>query len=195
MRLKKRTLVLLGAAVVAIGLAVGAYAYFTATGSGTGTATVGTSANNIYVSGTTGGTLYPGGPSQTVSFTAKNFANFGQSVSSIHLTNVQSCVAAWSAPNLTSYPVPAPTCSDSLPADTTADAACDAGGFETASNSGTKNWYMPDTTVDPTSSSDGKLAANDNRALASTGTILMENTSVSQDDCKSKNLLLTFTTS
>lgn len=54
---------------------------------------------------------------------------------------------------------------------------------------------MPDTTVDPTSSSDGKLAANDNRALASTGTILMENTSVSQDDCKSKNLLLTFTTS
>ncbi len=74
MRLKKRTLILLGAAVVAVGLAVGAYAYFTSTGSGTGTATVGSTTTNIAVSSTTTGDLYPlaSAPAANTTISVKN---------------------------------------------------------------------------------------------------------------------------
>jgi hypothetical protein len=74
MRLKKRTLVLLGAAVVAVGLAVGAYAYFTSTGNGTGNATVGTSSawtvtpTDVSASNK----LYPGGAGYAVDGSVTN---------------------------------------------------------------------------------------------------------------------------
>src|SRR5690242_9315578 len=105
----KKALALLAAVAVVGVAAFGAYAYFTSTGTGSGTATVGTAANNIYVSGTTSGTLYPGGSAGTLSFSAKNFASFSQSITNIHATSVQACVGTWSTPNLASYPVAAPT--------------------------------------------------------------------------------------
>ena len=70
MRLKKRTLVLLGVMVVAVAASIGAYAYFTATGSGSGTGTVGTSTPWLVNGGSVVGTLYPdasfAGPDQGV---------------------------------------------------------------------------------------------------------------------------------
>ena len=193
----KKGIVLLATLVVALGVAAfGAYAYFTASGSGSGTASVGDVANNLYVTGTAGSTLYPGGAAATVTFSAKNFdTSSAQSISSIHLTNVQSCAGAWSAPDLSAYPVPAPSCPD-VGYPTAADSACDATGFSNgAVNDLTKSWWMPDTTVDPSSHTDGDIAAGATQSLTSTGTITMNNTTSNQDPCKNKHLLLTFTTS
>jgi hypothetical protein len=55
---KKRVALVAVLAVAAIA-AVGAYAYFTSTGTGSGTASVGSSTNNVTVSSTTTGDLYP----------------------------------------------------------------------------------------------------------------------------------------
>jgi hypothetical protein len=74
-----------------------AYAYFSSTGTGSGTASVGTAANNISVTGSTSGTLYPGG-SVSVSFTASNPATFKQKLSTIHLSGVTApagCTDTW----------------------------------------------------------------------------------------------------
>jgi len=74
-----------------------AYAYFSSTGTGSGTASVGTAANNISVTGSTSGTLYPGG-SVSVSFTASNPATFKQKLSTIHLSSVSApvgCTDTW----------------------------------------------------------------------------------------------------
>jgi hypothetical protein len=75
-----------------------AYAYFSSTGTGSGTASVGTAANNISVTGSTTGALYPGG-SVTVSFTASNPATFKQKLSTIQFTGVTAppagCSATW----------------------------------------------------------------------------------------------------
>jgi hypothetical protein len=187
----KKGLALLAAVAVVGVAAFGAYAYFTSTGTGTGTATVGTAANNIYVSGTTTGTLLPGGPAGTLSFAAKNFANFSQSITNIHATSVQACVGAWSAPNLGSYPVAAPTCPDSATADLADDASC--GTLSSGpTNDTTKNFRVADIAVDP--NADGHLAPNANRGLTTTGQILMNDTGSNQDSCKNKNLLVTFST-
>jgi hypothetical protein len=188
----KKGIALFATMVVAIAAAVSAYAYFTSTGAGTGTATVGDASNEVYVSGSTTGTLYPGGPARTVSFTAKNFANSAQSISKIHLASVKACVASWTTPSLTSWPVSAPVCTDSG-ADATADANCGSIADGSGDNTPlTKDFYMADINVAP--STDGDLDANANRALTTTGLIAMNDTDYSQNDCKNKNLLLTFTT-
>ena len=83
---KKGISFLLVIAIAAIS-AVGAFAYWTTTGSGSGSATVGTDAGLI-VTGTTEGLQRPGGPSQTVSFTVANAAEFNQSISNIDLVSV-----------------------------------------------------------------------------------------------------------
>ena len=64
-----------------------AYAWFSSTGSGSGSGSVGTAANNVAVTGTTSGPLYPGG-TVSVSFTASNPATFKQALSTIHLSGV-----------------------------------------------------------------------------------------------------------
>ena len=195
MRLKKRTLVLLGVMVVAIAASIGAYAYWTSTGTGQGSAATGEAANNIYVRGTSATTLTPGGPSSIVSFTAKNFANFGQSISKIHLASVKACEVPWVYGSEVTYPVPAATCAD-VGAAAISDANCGTIVQAPAANTPlATDFYMADVTVNPSSVTDGKLAANDDRAISSTGTLLMNNASNDQQDCKNKNLLLTFTTS
>jgi hypothetical protein len=77
-------------AVLAVVLAVGgiAYAYFTSSGSGSGSASVGSAGNDLVVTGTTAGNLYPGGPAGTVSFTVANGSNFNQRLSNIHLVSI-----------------------------------------------------------------------------------------------------------
>ena len=87
MRLKKRTLVLLGVMVVAIAASIGAYAYFTASGSGTGTASVG-NASNINLAGTITGTLYPAGAPASVSVHVANPGSGAQHVGNVTLASI-----------------------------------------------------------------------------------------------------------
>jgi hypothetical protein len=187
----KKGLALLATMVAAVAVAVGAYAYWTSTGTGQGSATAGTSANNLYVRGTSATTLTPGGPTSTVSFTAKNFANFAQSISKIHLVSVQACDVPWTFGSEATYPVPAATCSGTELTSAQCGTIAEAPGANTPL---TADFYMGDVTVDPSSVTDGNLAANADRALTSTGTLVMNNTSDNQNPCKSQNLLLTFTT-
>jgi hypothetical protein len=189
--MSKKGIALLATLVVAVAASVGAYAYFTATGTGQGTATVGTSANNLYVRGTTSGTLYPGGPSRTVSFTAKNFSNFAQSISKIHLDSVKACDVPWTFGSEATYPVPAATCSGIELVTADCGSMADGAGANTPL---TKDFYLSDVTVDPSSTTDGNLAANADRALDATGTIVMNDASYNQNLCKNQNLLLTFST-
>jgi hypothetical protein len=77
--------VLTAATLLGGGVAV---AYWTSTGSGTGEATVGSAGDNISVSGSVDGTLSPGGPAATVSFTATNPENFSQKLTTIHLDSI-----------------------------------------------------------------------------------------------------------
>jgi hypothetical protein len=92
----KKAIVLLAMSIVAIVAAVGAYAYFTSTGDGTGSASVGTTANDVTVSGSVdalpgagyGVNLYPGGDPVQIDFTASNPENFNQKISTITLASV-----------------------------------------------------------------------------------------------------------
>jgi hypothetical protein len=190
---RKRAALLL-AALVALGLALGAYAYFTSTGQGSGSATVGSAANEVYVSGVAGGTLLPGGSPSTVTLTAKNFASSTESISTIHLTGIQACVAAWTAADTSSWPVAAPTCADTG-SDAASDAACDTSSSTGTSNDTSKAFWMSDVTLNATSASDGMLAGSSSHVLDTSGTITMNNLSTSQDACQGKHLLLTFTAS
>jgi hypothetical protein len=187
---KKGIAALIATLVVAIS-AVGAYAYWTSTGTGQGTATAGTSANNLYVRGTSATTLTPGGPTSTVSFTAKNFANFAQSISNIHLASVKACDVAWTFGSEATYPVPAATCGGTELTSAQCGTIADGSGANTPL---TADFYLADVAVDPDDVADGNLAANADRALTSTGTLVMNDTSDNQNPCKSQNLLLTFTT-
>src|SRR5690349_605685 len=98
MRLKKRTLVLLGAAVVAVGLAVGAYAYFTSSGSGTGSASVGTSTTwAVTTDAAVGGPLTPGGPSETVAYHVKNNSTGAQKLQNVAISVANNDGTTWTA--------------------------------------------------------------------------------------------------
>ncbi len=99
MRLKKRTLILLGAAVVAVGLAVGAYAYFTSSGTGSGQATVGTStAFTVPTSNDLGGPLYPGDTSAVASedYKVHNPSTGHQNLIQVVISVANSNGSAWS---------------------------------------------------------------------------------------------------
>ena len=93
MRLKKRTLVLLGVMVVAIAASIGAYAYFTTTGAGDGTATVGTD-TALLISGTSSANFYPGGPAVPVTLTVKNNSPGHEFVTNVTLTGVDAYASA-----------------------------------------------------------------------------------------------------
>ena len=91
MRLKKRTLVLLGVMVVAVAASIGAYAYWTASGSGSGSATTGTTVG-ITVNQTSVNTaLYPGGTTAL----SGNFTN--TNASPVYVAAVSASVTAFSS--------------------------------------------------------------------------------------------------
>jgi hypothetical protein len=95
---------------VALGLTGAALAYFTSTGSGTGSGAVGTATNDITVVGTVAAPLFPGGPGQTVNFTASNGAVQPERLSAIHLVSVSTSIAGCTTTGLT--PVATFTMSD-----------------------------------------------------------------------------------
>ena len=104
MRLKKRTLVLLGVMVVAVAASIGAYAYFTSTGNGTGSATVGSATTwTVGQTGvTSGGPLYPdasigGANIQTNAYHVKNGGSGSQALTSVTIKVADSSGNPWSS--------------------------------------------------------------------------------------------------
>lgn len=105
---KKRGIAALGV-VATLALAGGALAYFTSTGTGTGTAKVGTAtAFTVTPAAATGGSLYPGAGTETISYTvtnpgtgAENLSATSASVASSGANVTQSgtavpgCLASW----------------------------------------------------------------------------------------------------
>jgi hypothetical protein len=106
---KKRMLAALSVVAVLVG-AGAAVAYFTSSGSGTGQASVGSStAFTVNVAAATGGPLYPGSGTETLSYTVHNGSSGNQNLSSTsaavaadssgnitdHGTSVAGCQAAW----------------------------------------------------------------------------------------------------
>jgi predicted metal-binding membrane protein len=109
LKLTKRRLVVVLSALVALGIAAGAYAYFTGTGSGTSqTAAIGTSSNFNVTFGTPSGAMFPGSGSDTIPYTVTNTGSGSQQLSSVTTTvassgaNITSagtavagCLATW----------------------------------------------------------------------------------------------------
>ena len=110
LKLTKRRSVVVLCALVALGLAVGAYAYFTSTGSGTDqTAAIGTSSNFTVSFGTATGTMYPGAGTDSIPYTITNTNTGSQRLNAVTATvnadgsgNITSsgtpvvgCLAAW----------------------------------------------------------------------------------------------------
>lgn len=171
-RFSKKTWVLVGVfAAVAAMASVGAYAYWTTSGSGTGTATVGTDADNLILHGSVTDLMYPGGPGATVAFTVDNPSDFNQSVSNIHLVDVDAYATALDRTNETNE-------------------LAECGGL----NSATSDFQMADVTVAP--ATDGDIAPNAvAQALTATGTLYMNNLDSNQDACKNALLTLNLTSS
>jgi hypothetical protein len=87
-RLMRRKVVAIGVvAGLTLGIAGAAVAYFTAVGGGTGTASVG-NATGISLVGTITGTLYPAGAPASVSVLVTNTGAGAQHVGSVHLVSI-----------------------------------------------------------------------------------------------------------
>jgi hypothetical protein len=109
--MKKRVYVAL-TVVASLAIAASAFAYFTSSGSGTGSATVGSStAFTVAVAPATGGPLFPGSGTQTLTYTVHNPSSGNQ-----NLSGTTAAVAS-SAGNITSGGTAVPGC---LAADFTA---------------------------------------------------------------------------
>lgn len=190
------------AAVVAVGIAGGALAFFTATGAGNGTATVGTTGNNVAVEGTSTPALVPG-ESTTMSFTAYNYSDFNQAISSITLSGVKACSVAFSAvaTDTFAHATAAPTCSDTAatPASDATYANAVAQDTACANSAGTANtnWFsMPVVnSFTQASAAEGDLGPNASGvSLTPTGTITMNDLHANQDACQGLFLNFSFTT-
>jgi hypothetical protein len=86
------------AAALVLGGGGAAFAYWTAQGAGTGTATTGASVDfTIASEAPVGDPLYPGGPSQSVSFTVTNASAGPQTLSSVTVSVANADGSAWIA--------------------------------------------------------------------------------------------------
>jgi len=94
----KKTKALVGAGVLVIATAGGAYAYWSTTGNAGGSASTGTSSALVVTTdAATGGALTPGGPTQTVAFHVQNTNTGAQRLSTVTVTVATSTGAAWTA--------------------------------------------------------------------------------------------------
>lgn len=101
MNTEKRTkkFIILGiAAALVLGGGGAAFAYWTAQGSGTGTATTGVSSGfTVTSTAPVGADLYPGGPTQSVTFTVANEATAPQTLEEVTVTVANADGSAWTA--------------------------------------------------------------------------------------------------
>jgi hypothetical protein len=142
--------------VAVLAVAGAAAAYFTSTGSGTGNATVGTSTGfTVAVGAPTGGLLYPGSGTDTLSYTVHNPSSGAQNLSAT------SAVVASSGGNITQNGTPVVGCLSSwftatntpptLPEDLAGGATSAAGSVAvTMSDSGTSQNACENATPDIT---------------------------------------------
>lgn len=79
----KRSIVIIVASVLGLGVAGVAFAYWTSTGTGDGTATTGASQAFTITPAAARGELAPGGPGQTVAFTVNNPATKAQYLTAV----------------------------------------------------------------------------------------------------------------
>ena len=165
-----KTIVILAVLAVAIAASIGAYAYFTASGSGTGTASVGTT-STITLSGSVTGALYPAGAPASVSVVATNAGSGSQFVSSIHLASIQIDHSS-------------STYTSASSGQQTTWNACDV-----STTGGNPAFTMADISVGTTLTKSG--AAGDH--VTKTGSLQMNDTGVSQDNCQGAPLQLNFT--
>ena len=94
----KKTKALVGAGVLVIATAGGAYAYWSTTGNAAGSASTGTSSAFVVTTdAATGSPLTPGGPTQTVAFHVKNTNSGVQRLSAVTVTVATGTGAAWTA--------------------------------------------------------------------------------------------------
>jgi hypothetical protein len=165
---KKSVLATLGVVGV-LAIAGAAFAYFTASGTGGGTASVGTS-STVNLAGTISGTLYPGGSAAGVSVVVTNEGAGSQHVASVSLASVAI------DHNSTTY-------TGTTDAQKALWDACNV-----TSNSANSAFTMSDITVNHTYTKHG--TAGDNSTV--TGSLQMNDTGVSQDNCQGAPLALTF---
>jgi hypothetical protein len=174
-RFSLKAVIGLGAgAAVAIGLSVAAYAYFTAPGAGTGTAVVG-SASSVQLAGTITGTLYPAGAPASVSVLVTNAGTGSQYVTTVHLASIAINTASSTYTSATS------------PQQTTWN-----GCVVTEATTGTATAF---TMADVTVNTDLTKAGTGGATTTVTGSLQMNDTNVSQNNCEGAPLLLNFTSS
>ena len=158
------------ALAVAIAGSFTAYAYFAASGAGTGTASVG-SATNVALSGTVGGTLYPGGTSAPVSVLVTNNVAASQYVNAVHLASIQ---VDHSSLTYTSASSGQQSTWDSCDVSTTG---------------GNPAFSMADVSVATTLTKSGTGTDH----VTKSGSLQMNDTGVSQNNCQGAPLQLNFT--
>ncbi len=166
----KKALVLLATLVVAVAASIGAYAYFSASGSGTGTASVGSS-SAVSLAGTITGTLYPAGSPASVSVLVTNNGSGSQYVNTVHLASIQidhssATYIGASGPQQTAWD------------------ACDV-----TTSGGNAAFTMADINVGLTLTKSG---TNGDNATVN-GSLQMNDTGVSQNNCQGAPLQLNFT--
>jgi hypothetical protein len=164
----KKALALLAGMIVAIVASVGAFAYFTAGGSGTGSASVGSS-TGFTVNGDVSDALYPAGPGVTVPVTVTNNGSGAQKAGSVSLDSI-------------SIDTSSATYTGATGAQKALWDACDTSVGAAADG---KAFTMADVTIGE------DLAAGDTSTVHN-GTLYMNDTGVSQDNCQGAPLTLNF---
>lgn len=156
-RISRKPLIAGLSVLAVLAMAGGAFAYFTSSGSGTGTATVGTAAAfTVNPATATGGLIYPGSGSESISYTVTNGGSGAENLSAttaavassgVNITEnsapVSGCLASWFT--ATNHP---PTLPQDLAGGATSNAGSvtvtmtDSGGNQNACENAT-----PDITV------------------------------------------------
>ena len=163
---------ILAVSAVAVAASVAAYAYFTAAGSGTVTASIG-STGSISLSGSVSGTLYPDGAAATVSVLASNGGSSSQYVSAVHLASIQIDHSSSTYTGASSGQ------------QSTWD-ACDV-----STSGGSPAFTMADVSVTTTLTRSGTGGDH----VTKTGSLQMNDTGVTQNNCQGAPLQLNLTSS
>ena len=163
----KKGIALLATLVVAAVAAIGAYAYFTNAGSGSGTASVGSS-SQVSLAGTITGTLYPAGSPASVSVLVTNTGSGSQYVNKVHLDSI---VVDHSSATYTGATAAQKATWD----------ACDV-----STSGATPAFTMADISVTTDLTKSGTAGDNTTKV----GSLQMNDTGVSQDNCQGAPLKL-----
>lgn len=175
-----RMRVLTAVVSVAALAAVGGYAYFTANGSGSGTATVG-DASAITLDATITGTLYPDGAAADVDVLVQNPGAGSQFVDTITIDSVEVDTASG-------------TYTGASGAQQTIWDGCEVSSSNQPYNALTNDvaFSMADVSVNETLTADD-LSGGGTDETTKSGELQMNDTGVSQNDCKNAPLKLNLT--